>query len=96
MTNTSPETSNSATNGAALGSEASGTQPPQSQPDTVADRGDPTPLDDFRQRVKICSENGVRSLVDGRLEIIFAAAPRRGLTMGELAMRDRALADSER
>ena len=58
------------------------------------DLGEPTPVDDLAKRIKILRENGARAYKDGKLEIIFETRPRPQLSMPEMALADRAVADS--
>jgi hypothetical protein len=56
--------------------------------------GAPTPVDDLAKRVKLLREAGVRAYKDGSLELVFAAAPKSTLTLSEMALAERASADS--
>lgn len=48
---------------------------------------EPTPIDDFERRLKLCRDNGVRALKDGPLEIVFTpVTAARKLSTEERAM----------
>ena len=88
MENTLSETFENAT--ADLKREPVGSGQAQGEP------AQPTPVDDLAKRVKLLREAGVRAYKDGPLELIFAPAPRSSLSLAEMALAERATADSER
>jgi hypothetical protein len=53
-------------------------------------------VEDLERRIKVLREAGVRAYKDGTLELIFAPAPRTTLSLSELALAERATADSQR